>query len=1734
MATPRPPLLIEQALPAIFDLINNNLTVAIGAPTGYGKSLGIPRTLAEKNLVVFSTTPLRMGATRLAESQLAYLRQQYDTPSWFVGYSANRETTYKDRKEFPTAYSRIAYVTEGHLSQRILRECFIVDGNGKLTLRPLDFCDVLIVDEAHGRTVDADLIVALWMYLHSHGIPVPRLVVVTATMDGIITISPPPKVYVVEAPNNYDITYIDPADVMAPFGTGTLDGVAAYANRGVIDNPHLLLTQMSVLAANIHRQTELNGHILLFVAGEEDVRTLTKNIDRLLKGLDNYELLQAYGPLDEEELRKIYLEFPNKRKIICSTNVAESSITIVDVAYVIDSLRVKQAGTASNGGKSLLIQYVSKNSAKQRAGRTGRTTRGRVFRMSSQTFFDQQLLENTPAQLDSIPIEEVCLRVYEYGMNPAELFPWLAPERVLHTAEELLRLGTITVNQGLVKVTDCGKFVTYLPMSARAAVLLYTWINGPIVDSARGHRLNDPAYDYTKFWPLTGPTMPADFYRSIDRELTNVLAPMLIGVKSPRVCEIYPMNGEVTIHLAKVLSPAHYYAVEPRAMYRSKLFANLTNIAQIIKSDLGLYEGFEVPVNDFSDVLPAVDLLVLNYMTIKPVTSVPETINRALVKGLATWVLVISLVNPANPLDLKSLTNYLISSRELTGSTALSGQTYELNGELATLQLNLYKLNTGAKVTPWSGNPVQLAALPPLRRGYDAFGGLIAASLIDSYGPHYYLPHQKFSESDNEYKLRVGKIRTEILGPYVGLSDFETAFNIYRGFIDDHYTFFSDPRNSLFTIRPYAIAEWSRGHSMNNQKLLALFTTIKGGWEETENFVRNTGADSARYGLNFRILNETIEAMAISVIREIARDVYSDGRATFAGQSRNKIATYRDFRDRTMNLNRNGLNRLNSQPGKGIIALSTITLEMGKVMIGMALDDDQGARTGINSGLMVDSSFPSRVPKTPLTGPQSSLAVAQEYNAYQLSNILDRLVAPNQLSTLAAWRRKLALNGTGPLYSVNRITNVGYGDLADLGQTAVLIEDAVNDSLLRPANAPLPYRLTADQSGITLALETFAVGSARMAVLLSLGNLEQIAVMILRYRSLKFDLGVIEPTAWVRTLARNYQLTLEWNVSPLTSAIIMVDRTKHFTSWFPDVDGPFGSVIASNLSNTRVAGSISVISDEWLAAQLIPGSNSTVFVMGPVSDSFDSLNNKVPPKFDLTIGANRLTIYSTEDQLDLSFLGDQLTGPSISADEVTVTQADNFLTYNPVVPSIMVGGVPVTRPASRTTRTARQGNATSSCGTSAARNFQRIDTSIPDRPNLYSWSIRETTDQFIALYPTETTVVIAARVANAINDLIRATPEQIAASDDPEAQVVTFPFHKLFVKEPIDIFRNLQIYQTSVGHADYRLSGYREDSSIRSFLTNGKPLFRGLPVSVKATPEAAYNVDVLSDLYIENLRIAVSHGHGAKGSVLDGLPNVTLQQVWDNELPIDDPKNLINILYRMVRDFPLMYVTPQTLRQYLSTEVQQATIFRPSWAIGLLNQVLGSCNLAGLNWLDISAGWGDRLLVAMALKMNYQGFDPNQALIPAHQKMIADFGDASRHRVDPIPFEQAELANEAYDVVLSSPPYFDLEIYAPGEVGQSIVSFPNRELWLREFLFASLRKAWSALKPGGHLILHLGDPTGELPLAQQTNLVISEFPNAVYEGVISVEGRSRIPRPVWVWLKGSGNVVAGRTRRNRR
>jgi RimJ/RimL family protein N-acetyltransferase/16S rRNA G966 N2-methylase RsmD len=204
----------------------------------------------------------------------------------------------------------------------------------------------------------------------------------------------------------------------------------------------------------------------------------------------------------------------------------------------------------------------------------------------------------------------------------------------------------------------------------------------------------------------------------------------------------------------------------------------------------------------------------------------------------------------------------------------------------------------------------------------------------------------------------------------------------------------------------------------------------------------------------------------------------------------------------------------------------------------------------------------------------------------------------------------------------------------------------------------------------------------------------------------------------------------------------------------------------------------------------------------------------------------------------------------------------------------------------------------------------------------------------------------------------------------------------------------------------------------------------------------------------------------------------------------------------------------QTLRDIMYELSKFCNNFRISVALAILGIFKAK------KWLDISAGWGDRLLAAIGYGVEkYVAVDPNTELHPAYQYMIEQFVDPEKQKnfiVLDDGFEHAKIPEDNYDLVFSSPPFFDLEKYSSGKK-DSITAYPEVAQWYEQFLLVSINKAHDHLTSGGHMVLYMADAPKTDYVGKMCKYLDQLMIN---EGSIYYfEDSKLVPRRFYVWRK---------------
>lgn len=406
--------------------------IVLSAPTGSGKSTQVPQILldhggVEGEIVVLQ--PRRLAA-RLLAKRVAHER----------GSELGAEVGYQIRFEnVVSQQTRIRFVTEAILLRRILEN------------PELPGVGAVIFDEFHERHLSSDLSLSCALQSVANRRPDLKLIVMSATLD-------------IEALESYlnPCTRVEASGRLYP-----VEVQYAGAALGRSADP---VWERAARAFKEHAQTQA-GDVLVFMPGAFEIRKTIEAIQRL-PDARQYEVLPLHGELSPEAQDRAVAAGGARAKVIVSTNVAETSITIEGVRIVIDGGLARVARYDPRRGiNSILIESISRASAEQRAGRAGRTGPGRCLRLWSEAEHAGRAACDD-AEVRRIDLSETLLMLAATGRNDWRSFPWFEKpdEAALLRAEELLReLGAIHRDGS---ITELGSKMAEFPLHPRYARLL--------------------------------------------------------------------------------------------------------------------------------------------------------------------------------------------------------------------------------------------------------------------------------------------------------------------------------------------------------------------------------------------------------------------------------------------------------------------------------------------------------------------------------------------------------------------------------------------------------------------------------------------------------------------------------------------------------------------------------------------------------------------------------------------------------------------------------------------------------------------------------------------------------------------------------------------------------------------------------------------------------------------------------------------------------------------------------------------------------------------------------------------------------------------------------------------------------------------------------------------------------------------------------------------------------------
>jgi len=443
-------------------LTEGNQLVLVAA-TGSGKTTQVPQMILDAGLVpegrqIVVLQPRRVAARTVA-TRVAWERQVR------LGAEVGYQVRFEDRIGDAT---RIAFITEGILLRWIQDD------------PRLSQIGVLIFDEFHERNLLSDVALALAKRLQATERPDLRLVVMSATLEA-------------EPVARYLAASVSvPASVTGQGGSDLPPGGIAPASAPIlVSEGRTFPVEMQWLdygdsrpvhelaADKVERIVEAGweGDILVFMPGKGEIQAALGALAAARLG-ERVSLIPLHGELGPDDQDRAFQPSP-LRKIVVSTNVAETSVTIDGIRHVVDGGLARMARyDAERGIQTLMVEEISRASADQRAGRAGRTAPGTCWRLWTESGHLNRPARNTP-EIQRADLAEVVLLLHSLGVRQAATFDWLdAPDKAaVLRAERLLHiLGALEEGRGAESsgsdLTPVGRQMLRLPMHPRFARLL--------------------------------------------------------------------------------------------------------------------------------------------------------------------------------------------------------------------------------------------------------------------------------------------------------------------------------------------------------------------------------------------------------------------------------------------------------------------------------------------------------------------------------------------------------------------------------------------------------------------------------------------------------------------------------------------------------------------------------------------------------------------------------------------------------------------------------------------------------------------------------------------------------------------------------------------------------------------------------------------------------------------------------------------------------------------------------------------------------------------------------------------------------------------------------------------------------------------------------------------------------------------------------------------------------------
>ena len=425
---------IYKAREEIIEALKSHQVLIVCGETGSGKTTQLAKFCLEMGLgargTIGHTQPRRLASLSVAER----IAEELDTPlGEFVGYKMRFNEEISDQ-------TVLKLMTDGILLTELMHD------------RYLNQYEVIIIDEAHERSLNIDFLLGILKNILPRR-PDLKLIITSATID--------PETF-----SNY-FGGSEKAPIIEVSGR-TYPVEIRYRDLHLDEENDPIEMEQGIIAAVYELQNEKEGDILIFLPGE---REILETADLLRKEFHHYDILPLFSRLSQAEQKKIFSP-KGRSRIVLSTNVAETSITVPRIRYVIDTgvARVSRYNPRSRI-QSLLIEPIAQAAANQRSGRCGRVAEGITIRLYSEEDFNSRPPFLDPEILRT-HLAAVILQMGHLRLGNPEKFPFVEMPEVRQIREGFQTLKELRAVDEEGRLTQLGRTLARLPIDPKLGAMI--------------------------------------------------------------------------------------------------------------------------------------------------------------------------------------------------------------------------------------------------------------------------------------------------------------------------------------------------------------------------------------------------------------------------------------------------------------------------------------------------------------------------------------------------------------------------------------------------------------------------------------------------------------------------------------------------------------------------------------------------------------------------------------------------------------------------------------------------------------------------------------------------------------------------------------------------------------------------------------------------------------------------------------------------------------------------------------------------------------------------------------------------------------------------------------------------------------------------------------------------------------------------------------------------------------